>query len=127
AADADHALLTARNVFARRPRAVGMWVAPAEEVVSYTAQQLGLEGGVVPAGAGGSAATGAAGGGETYQVFVKRTHRRSMTFVDHAGEVHAASPEAALAEALAGQEGEPLLAVWLVPDARLTRSDPEDE
>src|SRR5690606_10476173 len=40
ATDPEHALVTARNVFARRPAAVSMWVAPADAIFSRTLEQL---------------------------------------------------------------------------------------
>ena len=40
AADPEHALLNARNVFVRRPQAVSLWVAPADTIFSMTEEEL---------------------------------------------------------------------------------------
>ncbi|MCX7601844.1 MAG: phenylacetic acid degradation protein, partial [Meiothermus sp.] len=40
AADPQHALLTARNIFARRPQAVSMWVARADDIFSWTKEEI---------------------------------------------------------------------------------------
>lgn len=88
AVDPEHALLTARNVFARRPQAVSMWVARAEDVYAWTKEEI-LEG-LATAKADPSLGTAC-----RYLVFRKTSHKRSMTFVDHVGEVEARTPEEA--------------------------------
>ncbi|RIH83116.1 1,2-phenylacetyl-CoA epoxidase, subunit B [Meiothermus luteus] len=122
AADPEHALLTARNVFARRPQAVSMWVVRAEEVFSWTkeeiAQDPALRGESRPAL--GSRPT-------TYLVFRKTSHKRSMTFVDHVGEVEAYSPQGALREALARFSDAEGLVWWVVPAEKVYKSDPSQE
>lgn len=118
ATDPEHALLMARSVFARRPAAVSLWVAPAGAVVAVTAEQLAA--GDVPGGAPAGDGTGAAEA--RYLVFRKSSHRRAMTFVDHVGEVTAASAAAALAAARAAFPEPPALAWWLVPAASVTAS-----
>lgn len=40
AADAEMALQTARDVFSRRPRAVCMWVVPAQDIFTMTREEL---------------------------------------------------------------------------------------
>jgi ring-1,2-phenylacetyl-CoA epoxidase subunit PaaB len=115
AADPEHALLTARNVFARRPSAVSLWVVRAEATVSLTREERER---------GDWKAEGAAHDPAPYLVFVKSSHKRSMTFVDHVGEVVAGSPQGAL-EAALGQFPD-ALAWWLVPADAVVRSDPED-
>lgn len=120
AADPEHALLMARTVFARRPTAVSMWVAPASAIHSYTAQELAAlsQDGPPPATDDGSQGT--------YLVVVKSSNRRSMTFGDLVGEVRAASPRAALPQALELVGDEPVLALWLVESGSVVRTDPED-
>ncbi|MCS7059490.1 MAG: phenylacetic acid degradation protein [Meiothermus sp.] len=122
AADPEHALLTARNVFARRPQAVSLWVVRAEEVFSWTkeeiAQDPALQGGATPAR--GLRPT-------SYLVFRKTSHKRSMTFVDHVGEVQACSPQEALREALARFRDAEGLAWWVVAAEKVHRSDPSQE
>jgi len=117
AVDPQHALVTARSVFARRPNAVSMWVVPATSILARTAEEL--EGEVPGAGPAGTT--------ERFLVFRKTSHRRSMTFVDHAGEVEATSPEEALGLARERFQAAPTLAWWIVPASALTRSDESDE
>lgn len=117
AADGEHALLMARSVYARRPSAVGLWVTPAAEVFSVTAEQLEAEG-PWPAEPGAAR--------RRFLVFRKSSHRRSMTFVDHIGEVTAAGPQAAVAAAREAFPEPPALAWWVVPAEEVLAS-PEAE
>lgn len=120
ATDPEHALLTARNVFARRPQAVSLWVARAEDVYAWTQEEI-LEGlATAKADAGPGAAC-------RYLVFRKTSHKRSMTFVDHVGEVEASSPEEALQQAQARFTDTTALAWWVVPADKVYRSDPSQE
>jgi len=119
AADAEHALLMARSVYARRPAAVSLWVAPSESVYARTAEQL-QEGTVV------ADATATTEPARRYLAFRKTSHRRAMTFVDFAGEVSAAGPDAAVAAARRAFPEPPALAWWVVPAAAVTAS-PEAE
>lgn len=113
AADAEHALLMARSVFARRPFAVSMWVVPADAVHAVTAEQVASRPATVPL---------PAGEGRSYLVFRKSSHRRSMAFVDHVGEVIANGPEAAVAAAREAYPEPPALAWWVVPADHVTAS-----
>ena len=119
AADPEHALLTARNVFARRPQAVSMWVARADDIHSWTREEL-LEG-FPKVRADASLAPG------RYLVFRKTSHKRSMTFVDYVGEVEARSPEEALVQAQATFGDLEALVWWIVPAEKVYRSDPSQE
>lgn len=119
AADAEHALLMARTVFARRPSAVSMWVAPAASVRSFTAQELAER--EAP-----TERAPAAGAPERYLVVRKASHRRSMAFGELVGEVEGANVDEALAAALARLAGEPVLALWLVEARAVVRSDPAE-
>ncbi|MFC6592135.1 phenylacetic acid degradation protein [Deinococcus lacus] len=113
AGDPEHALLTARNVFVRRPAAVALWAVREEDIVTATPESV----------AAGEAVT-ARGGADTYHVGVKASHKRSMTFVDLVGTVQAADPAEALALARAEH---PQAAAWLVfPESAVVRA-PEDE
>lgn len=117
ASDPEHALLTARNVFARRPNAVSLWVVPASAVVSVTAEELdNMQ----------SMETVNDAPAQTYLVFQKTGHRRSMTFVDHVGELKASTPEDALRQATKLFGNDEVVAWWLVPKSVLTRSDDAD-
>jgi len=130
AADARNALITAAHVFARRPAAHSLWVAPAAAVYSRTAQELAARS---PAGdepAVEAAAVAASDEGtppQTFHVFRKSSHRRSMTFVDHVGSFEAPTPATALAQAIAAAAADAeALAWWVVPAAAITASAPAD-
>ena len=114
ASDPEHALLTARNVFVRRPNAVSLWVVPAGAIYSKTAEELA--GGLEPQNET-EAKT------QPYLIFCKTGHRRSLTFVDHVGEVEARSPEQALNQALDTFADEDAVAWWVVPASAVVRSD----
>jgi ring-1,2-phenylacetyl-CoA epoxidase subunit PaaB len=115
APDAELALMNARDVFARRPACVALWVAPAAAIVAWTAEE---------------AERGSGGAGETeeskqYAVFSKQSERQAMTYVDYVGEVAARSPEEALRLA-AGTDGAAGSVWWACPATAITRSDPAD-
>lgn len=119
AADAEHALLMARTVFARRPAAVSMWVVPAERVHAFTAEELaGLD------GAAGESASGSEA--RSYLVVIKASNRRSMTFGDLVGEVDGRTLGEALSAALELAGTEPVLALWLIEADSVVRSEPDD-
>ncbi|HRN18575.1 MAG: phenylacetic acid degradation protein [Truepera sp.] len=120
AADAEHALLMARTVFARRPSAVSMWVAPAACVHAWTAQEL--EGHAEAASAEPTPDETAAA--QRYYVVRKSSNRRSMTFGDLVGEVAAPTLQGALARALREFADAPILALWLIEADAVVRSDP---
>lgn len=124
AADAEHALLMARTVFARRPSAVSMWVAPAARIHTWTAQELeALDVTEVPSEL---SADQPASDSQRYFVVRKSTNRRSMTFGDLVGEVTSRGLDSALAQALTDFADEPILALWLVEADSVVRSDPSD-
>ncbi|MFC4456688.1 phenylacetic acid degradation protein [Deinococcus sonorensis] len=114
AADPQHALYTARSVFARRPAAVSLWVALAQDIHAITLEQRQA----------GATLPGTPGPAQPYRVFGKASQRRAMTFVDDLGTVEAASPQAALEQACE-RYGDDLLVWWVVPEPALHRS-PED-
>lgn len=124
AADAAGALLNARHVFARRPAAISLWVAPATAVYSWTAEELADGAPAAHKYRAGAGADNAAGG--SFQVFTKTSHRRSMTFVDHVGEVVAESPAEALRRATKSFGDGGVLTWWLVPSAALAASAAAD-
>ncbi len=115
ATDAEMALQNARDVFARRPDCVSLWVVPAADIHSITADELermGLPEQKNPDGEPG-----------TYQVFLKEIQVGSLA---HVGSVQAASPAEALTAAL-GDYGKPNGIVWwVVPDASIARTDPNE-
>ncbi|AZI44675.1 phenylacetic acid degradation protein (plasmid) [Deinococcus psychrotolerans] len=114
ATDPDHALFTARSVFARRPAAVSLWAVREQDISSVTREELD-NGGRLP---------DASGETQPYKIFGKKNHKRSMTFVDELGMLEAASPQAAL-EAAQSQFGDGLLAWWIIPASAFVGS-PED-
>ncbi|MEM7347219.1 MAG: phenylacetic acid degradation protein [Chloroflexota bacterium] len=120
AADPDHALLNARNVFVRRPKAVSLWVAQADHIFSMTDEELGKN----PDWAQEEMA-------ETieqtsYAIFCKTSHRRSMTFVDYIGEVEATTSKQALSRALETFTDQAVLAWWVIPTSAIARSESDD-
>ena len=122
APDAEMALQNARDVFVRRPDCYSLWVVPAEAILSRTAEELAAGSGLAPEGRTALAGSPA----QTYLIFQKQTQRQGETFVVHAGEVSAPSPEAALARALEQLGGPSVYVWWVVPEAAVTRSDPAD-
>lgn len=118
AADIELALLNARDVFARRPEAVGMWVVPAGAIFSRTAQELEAQPGLL------AVSTDEAAAEEEYEVFCKSKSAGTQTWV---GRVTAASPEQALARGVLAFSGDrPPFAWWVFPRRQVLASDPED-
>lgn len=114
AGDPDHALVTARNVFVRRPAAVSLWAVREADILTATPEEIASTPQLLQT----------PGVGGTYHVGVKKSHKRSMTFVDLVGTVEASGPGDALRQA---REAHADALAWLVfPDrARVqTESDP---
>lgn len=119
APDATTALLEARNVFVRRPKAVSLWVVPAEAILSVTRAEL--------AEGGDSAESPPPDAPEqTFHVFRKTSQRRAMTFVDYEGSVDAPTAAVALARARARWSDDTTWVWWIVPAAACVRSDDDD-
>ena len=120
AADSETALLEARNVFVRRPKAVSLWVAPAKAVFSMTRQELEKVDSWdedIPESAPI----------QTYLVFCKQNQRRSMSFVDHIGEVQARSAREGMETAVSTlNNNQPGWVWWVVPESAITRSQAAD-
>jgi ring-1,2-phenylacetyl-CoA epoxidase subunit PaaB len=125
ASDAEMALYNARDVFVRRPECASLWVVPANEIYSRTAQELALE------TSGQAAMQAEAGEGrapsnviETYCVFSKAKPAGAQTL---AGEVQAHSPAEALLQGIARFGGEKAAFAWWVFAARrIKSSEPQD-
>lgn len=113
AADAEMALQNARDVFVRRPDCVSLWVTPAGEIHSLTAEELVSAG--LPEPTDGSP--------ETYQVFLKKSQVGSH---EHAGSVQATSAAGALAAATDAFGKGDVLVWWVVPDALIVRTEPDE-
>ena len=116
ATDPQHALYTARSVFARRPAAVSLWVVPEAQIHSVTREEMNA----------GHGLPDVAGPERPYRVFGKRSHRRSMTFMDELGTVSAVSPNAALTAARR-QHGEELLAWWIIAEGDVLGSSEDSD
>lgn len=119
AVGAEHALLMARSVFARRPSAVSLWVAPEAAVTSATSEQLAAE-------ARDPSLAPDVGQPQRYRVFRKTGHRRAMTFVEDVGEVEASGAGSAMRLATERFADPEAVAWWVVPTAGLSAS-PEQE
>ena len=115
AVDPEHALLNAKNVFVRRPAAVSLWVAPAAAIYSKTKEELEQE----PIYAERTSSS------QPFIVFRKATNRRSLTFMDHVGEISAGTPQLALQEAIEEFNDKPGLAWWVIPKDAITSSGEE--
>jgi len=120
APDIEMALLSARDLFVRRPACHSLWVAPASAIFSRTAEQLSSS-----LGAGFTPAKSVMIP-QTFQVFSKSTQRQAETFVTHVGAVDASSAAEALALALDQFSGQPAFVWWIVPDTAILRSDPAE-
>ncbi len=119
APDPEMALLSARNVFVRRPSAVSLWVVAAEAILSRTAEEIAANPPSLPT----TPETG-----ERFWVFTKQSQRRAMTFVRLVGEVRANTAVEAFARAYhtPAFTNEPVFVWWLLPDTAVWRSDPAD-
>jgi ring-1,2-phenylacetyl-CoA epoxidase subunit PaaB len=115
APDAELALMNARDVFARRPSCVALWVIPAAAIVTGTVEAQG---------SGGAREQGRTESIQ-YAVFSKQSERQGMTYVDYVGEVAARSPEEALRLAT-GLDGAAGSVWWACPATAIVRSDPAD-
>ncbi len=115
APDAEMALENARDVFVRRPHCFGLWVVPERAVFAKTAQELANE--LLQSDTDAPA--------ESYLVFQKRGQVSRETFVEHVGQVQAASPAGALRAALDAFPRENIFVWWVVPE-RLVRKSEDD-
>lgn len=115
ATDAEMAVQNARDVFARRPECVSLWVVPATEIHSITADELERMG--LPE------SKSRRGAAKTYQVFLKETQIGSHS---HAGSVQAASPADALAVAVDEYGKQGGIVWWVVLDTSVVRTDPDE-
>lgn len=114
AGDPEHALITARNIFVRRPAAVSLWVVREDDIVAATQEELRND----PA----RTWPGPAG---LYHVGVKLSHKRSMTFVDLIGTVEAADATDAMRQAR--EMRAEALAWWVIPDAAIARTEESED
>lgn len=117
APDAELALMNARNVFARRPACVALWVVPDAAIARRTAEQLA---------AGDAVEIEDSGDSGRYAVFSKQSQRQTMTYVDYVGEVTARSVEAALQTAADTFTDVPGIVWWACPVGAITASPQSD-
>jgi ring-1,2-phenylacetyl-CoA epoxidase subunit PaaB len=116
APDDELALGNARDVFARRPACVALWVIPADLILSQTAEQLAND---LPEPGDGP------GQKRSFAVFSKESHRQTMTYVDYIGTVQAHSAMEAIG---LGHKAEKIEGIvwWACPEESIRRSAPEE-
>ena len=115
APDIEMAQFNARDVFARRPACVSMWVVPADAIFTLTAEQMEAGALQLPAQPGEE---------EAYYIFHKIKSAGTHTFF---GQVSASSPSAALFAAMQRYTGRRAPFVWWAVPARLVlQSQPQD-
>jgi ring-1,2-phenylacetyl-CoA epoxidase subunit PaaB len=121
APDAELALLNARDVFVRRPECAGLWIIPAKEIYSRTAEELERSK-MISSSISGSPTDEAK---ENFMVFCKIKPSGSMI---QTGNVLAASPQSALDLAIDqfSEETKPLV-WWVFPERLITRNNIDDE
>lgn len=120
APDPEIALQNARDVFVRRPQTHRLWVVPAGDILSRTAEEVIREDWQVTD-------QGTPAAEKRYYVFRKTSQRRSMTFVTLSGDVRASSPEQALSLALERfSGGDKTFVWWIVPADAVVASRDED-
>jgi ring-1,2-phenylacetyl-CoA epoxidase subunit PaaB len=123
APDAELALQNARDVFARRPSTVSLWVAPAEAIYSRTAEELEASQQEL---ATAEANTDPGLAPKPYLIFHKLSQRQAETFVSYAGQVEARGPAEALAMAQQRFSSEPVFVWWVIPASAVIRSEAAD-
>jgi len=116
APDGEMALLIARDVFVRRPACVNLWVAPAERILSKTAQELAT----LPRQAETIDPPPPA---EPYYVFQKLNEAGTHVYT---GAVEAHSPTQALQRAVTTFSAHKPLVWWVCPARAVIQSDPHD-
>jgi ring-1,2-phenylacetyl-CoA epoxidase subunit PaaB len=117
AADPQHALVTARTVFVRRPNAISLWVAASSSILSVTLEELATF----------AFESEAHLEQQRFLVFRKTSNRRSMTFVEYAGALETQSPAQALRLALEQFADVPVLAWWIVPESAVNRTEDDHD
>lgn len=110
APDAELAMLNARDVFVRRPEAVQLWVVPAESIHTQTQEELSKAEKV-------DLSTSQL---VDFYVFGKFTQQAQCR---HIGEVRAASPQAAVAAAVARYGEQRPLWWWVFPVSVVNKNE----
>lgn len=120
ASDGEMALLSARDVFVRRPECHSLWVTPESAVLRLTAQELAAR----PAWL--SETQPAAAEEQIYHVFCRQGHRRTMAAAVRVGQVLAATPADAMRQAVQTNAAPDVATWWVVADSALIRSNDAD-
>ncbi len=114
AADAEMALMNARDVFVRRPACVSLWVAPAYRIYSKTAQELESESRIADE-------LTPEGPAESYLVFRKMGSKGVLTYV---GRIDASSAPQAMKAAVKLHEATDVKIWWVLPERYVAKTDP---
>jgi len=114
APDAAMALLNARDVFARRPQALGMWVVPVDMIFSKTQEELENP---------ERAEAEEAALKEKYLVFGKPFEQAACELI---GELEAQSPTGAMKSALKTYSEKKPLWWWVFPASSVLASENDD-
>jgi ring-1,2-phenylacetyl-CoA epoxidase subunit PaaB len=113
APDAELALLNARDVFARRPECISMWVVPVDAIFSITAENLQAK--------TASSIIDQELPEEPYLFFIKARQNGTMSF---AGAISAQSPDDGLRKALqSSSDWKSALVWWIIPEHMVVKSD----
>lgn len=124
APDAEMAMENARDVFARRPTCLSLWVVPERAIFSVTAQEL--ENDARQRAAAQDDAWQDNASAQTFLVFQKQGQTARETFVVHVGQVEALSPENALARARETFSDKNVFVWWLIPERAIVKSEDSD-
>lgn len=114
APDIEMALLNARDVFARRPEAVAMWVVPAEAIFTQTREELAAASGPIDQSTDRLI---------DYYVFAKFEQQAQCRQV---GEVQAGTPQAAVRSAIEKYGDRKPFWWWVFPKSDIMTSGPQD-
>lgn len=130
APDAELALQNARDVFVRRPSAVSLWVVPANAILMVSRQELEGNPDLLREGeeSDGAVRPLRPRSVQAYHIFSKTNQRRSMTYVQHAGQIEAQSAKAALRLAIESNQfdNDSVWVWWVVPEDQISRSGDDD-
>jgi ring-1,2-phenylacetyl-CoA epoxidase subunit PaaB len=116
ASDREMALLTARDVFGRRPKRTTMWVVRDQDIFARTSEELEDYQAVESETSDKSKML--------YQLFIKRSHKGVCVW---AGELEAFTYENALDIALKKFADMKPLLLWIIRDADIVKTDPADQ
>jgi ring-1,2-phenylacetyl-CoA epoxidase subunit PaaB len=116
APDIEMALLNARDVFARRPQAIAMWVVAADSIFTQTREELAK-------GFNEPSTDNPINGLTDYFVFGKFAQQDQCRYI---GEVQAGSPKSAMSVAVKNYDDQHPLWWWVFPKSAILTSRPQD-